>query len=282
MTEVRPQCDDDGFFKPYQCIPGSICYCRAPTGERLFGEMPYLDYEDEEKMSCGCSTNAWKAQNTLDTRHQIIVSRCTEIGSFDNLQCVIGENAACLCVDPKTGSPMADTDIVLEKEIRENHPMCFDPSKHTPGKYSTDCETNYNFYAMSVEANENQTTEMKEPFCQPDGKFLRIQLAGSKKICVDPDGKQIDDYEAEIDEPEEKNMDCNCARARQLLANAGVVELPDCCPNGNFQAWQCRRNDCFCVDNNGNQQGMEVNIEKLQKLKCYNEGKPCHKITATG
>ena len=73
-------------------------------------------------------------------------------------------------------------------------------------------------------------------------------------------------------------MISDCARTRWLLNKAGVVELPKCCSNGNYEAWQCRRNECYCIDKNGDQCGMEVSETDVSKLKCYNEGDPCRAI----
>ncbi|XP_001602125.2 uncharacterized protein LOC100118047 [Nasonia vitripennis] len=277
MAEIRPKCNTDGLYQTVHCIPGSICYCLSPDGHRIFGEIPYLDYEDEKKMTCGCSINAWKALNTLDPKHEISVARCTEIGTFDQLQCVKGENSTCFCVDSQLGSPISNTDIVFEEYINVNMPVCFDSSRHRPGTYSTSCEIEREVYLSYKEDEENAKTgllRINEPFCQPDGKYDRIQIAGSKKVCTDMDGRQIDSYEADI---ADKTIDCNCARTRLVLSNAGVVELPTCCPNGNFEAWQCRRKQCFCVDNYGNQVGREYSSSELSKLDCYkkNEGFPC-------
>lgn len=60
----------------------------------------------------------------MDPNHRFTVARCTEIGKFDGLQCMMGENAICLCVDPETGSPIKDIHIVLEEDIRDSNPMC--------------------------------------------------------------------------------------------------------------------------------------------------------------
>lgn len=73
--------------------------------------------------------------------------------------------------------------------------------------------------------------------------------------------------------------DCSidCARTKWILNEASVTELPTCCEFGNFEAWQCRRNECFCVDKNGNQIGREVDIANVEELSCYviNGGDPC-------
>jgi len=63
----------------------------------------------------------------------------------------------------------------------------------------------------------------------------------------------------------------DCARTRSLLESAGLTELPTCCKNGNFEGMQCRRGSCYCVDRNGNQQGVEKEEAKKNELNCvYN------------
>lgn len=64
----------------------------------------------------------------------------------------------------------------------------------------------------------------------------------------------------------------DCARTRFLLKREGQTELPTCCENGNFRGLQCHREVCYCVDCNGNQQGMEVVEEMKGELKC---AEPC-------
>ncbi|KAK0090343.1 hypothetical protein PV325_001117 [Microctonus aethiopoides] len=282
ITEVRPKCDSDGLFAPFHCIPGSICYCISPEGKRIFGEIPFLNSWDEQTMTCGCALNDWKMQNTLDVKRWneknstgALGARCKANGQFDSLQCMLGDDAKCFCVDPMTGRPNKNIqEVVNVMNIREGYPTCFDPTVHKVGKYDTPCES------LKMSSNELSDYPFDNPICQPDGMFHRLQTMGSKKICVDPSGKQITHdgvkYEIDFNTNAVNIMDCNCARNIWLLSSVGVSELPKCCSNGNFQLWQCRRNVCFCVDNNGDQIGLEVNNKDILKLSCYNpSGQPC-------
>lgn len=47
------------------------------------------------------------------------------------------------------------------------------------------------------------------------------------------------------------------------------LEKPECCPNGNFQKWQCRRGFCYCVDSDGSQIQKEVELKLVSTLTCY-------------
>ncbi|XP_046422651.1 uncharacterized protein LOC124180841 isoform X1 [Neodiprion fabricii] len=271
-SELRPECDNDGLYSAAHCIPGSICYCKAPTGERIFGEIPYLNPWNQREMSCGCSLNAWRAQNTLDPTYHIPVARCLSNGRFDPVQCMNGTNATCLCIDSVTGAPITDISTVNVTNLAEDTLSCFDSTIHTNGTYNTTCEEAYD----TLVANGVTDIELL-PSCQIDGKYERIQYSDSKKICADPNGVQIDSFEALTNATEATIMDCNCARTRWILSKASVTELPTCCDFGNFEAWQCRRNECFCVDENGNQIGHEVAINDLKELTCYitNGGDAC-------
>ncbi|XP_012276444.1 uncharacterized protein LOC105697574 isoform X2 [Orussus abietinus] len=277
--EFRPRCDDDGHYVPEHCVPGFTCYCVAPTGERIFGEIPYLNSWDVQQMSCGCSLHAWKAENTLDPMFPIRVARCLENGLFDPLQCTSAINATCFCVDTVSGAPKMNTEPVPGSELKESNPFCFDPSIHIPGSYEKSCEFEFNslYEGMKNLGGLKGISDVKLPSCQPDGNYAPVQSMMSKKVCVDPRGVQIENFEAAENSMESNIMNCKCARTRWLLAKSRTVDLPSCCSFGNFQAWQCRRNECFCVDENGDQTEREVDINEIEKLSCYkaNEGEAC-------
>ncbi|XP_011310231.1 uncharacterized protein [Fopius arisanus] len=276
--EVRPKCDNDGLFASSHCIPGSICYCVSPEGERIFGESAFLNSWDETKMTCGCSINHWKAQKTIDMSRwekekiPVFTARCTEHGLFDQLQCMLGNQADCACVNPIAGNPNTEVETVKVKDIKEGYPSCFDPKIHMPGSFLTDCEF---MRGIASGSQLEKKPLFNNPICQPDGMFHRVQIMGSKKICVDPSGIQIDNYAADVDSLEASVMHCNCARTVWLLSQNRVSELPKCCSYGNFERWQHRRSQYYCVDENGDQVGLEE--DTLEKLSCYknSNGQPC-------
>jgi hypothetical protein len=59
-----------------------------------------------------------------------------------------------------------------------------------------------------------------------------------------------------------------CARTRFWLTNQKLAK-PICCSNGNYRPIQCRGGVCFCVDDDGNQTGLEVQENNLTELQCY-------------
>lgn len=67
----------------------------------------------------------------------------------------------------------------------------------------------------------------------------------------------------------------DCARNVWLLSQHGATELPKCCIFGNFESWQHRRSQYYCVDENGDQIGLEM--DSKEELCCYKEknGQPC-------
>ena len=69
----------------------------------------------------------------------------------------------------------------------------------------------------------------------------------------------------------------DCARTRWILREAKMEDLPHCCTNGNFEAWQCIQDLCYCVDNNGNQVSIELPENEKSNLPCYkkNNGNSC-------
>ena len=43
---------------------------------------------------------------------------------------------------------------------------------------------------------------------------------------------------------------------------------PVCCENGSYRPIQCRGGVCFCVNSNGDQEGIEVALTETSKLNC--------------
>lgn len=52
-----------------------------------------------------------------------------------------------------------------------------------------------------------------QPTCQPDGMFDRVQTTESRKICVDPSGKQIThngtEYGVDLSSTEAQKINCS-------------------------------------------------------------------------
>lgn len=257
FTQVRPLCDEKGDYLPAHCIGGSICYCVNPQGERIFGEQVYSASSLQETMTCECSLAAWKAEQfAAEMKMYSQPIHCLEDGSYDPLQC---STDRCRCLQARSNVPDADHGI-LEINIMEDNPACFDPNIHQKGKYKRECEEK----AFKIMQDKEQLLSegilpmgLRIPDCQYDGRYNRVMVTDTEKICIDPDGNSLG-YTVLRNDTLSDGMDCNCARTRFLMERQGLTELPTCCANGNFRRKQCRRGLCYCVDCNGNQEGKET------------------------
>ncbi|XP_069686026.1 uncharacterized protein [Periplaneta americana] len=268
FTQLRPQCDAKGEFKPAHCIAGSICYCINPDGERIFGEKVFSASSIQDQMTCECSLAAWKAEQLAKEMGVYSQSvHCLDDGRYDPLQC---SDDMCRCLKTETNELDMSEDGILEINLMEGSPSCFDSKIHEKGRYKQKCEEKA--LKMMQEA-QNLLDEgiipigFRLPDCQYDGRYSRVMVMDTEKICVDPDGNSLG-YKILRNDSLSDIMDCNCARTRWLLEREEVEELPNCCSNGNFNRIQCRRGYCFCVDYNGNQEGLEVPEEDRDKVEC--------------
>ncbi|XP_021934661.1 thyroglobulin-like isoform X2 [Zootermopsis nevadensis] len=276
FTRVRPLCDERGDYLPAHCIGGSVCYCVNPQGERIFGEQVYSASSLRETMTCECSLAAWKAEQ-LATEMEVYLEpiHCLEDGSYDPLQC---NDGMCRCLLTGSNIPSADYPV-HEINIMEDNPVCFDHRIHQTGKYKRECEEKA---SKIMQDRINLLSEgifpvgLRLPNCQYDGRYNRVKVTDTEKICVDPDGNSLG-YSVLRNNTLSNGMDCNCARTSFLLKQVGETELPICCDNGNFRRMQCRRGLCYCVDCNGNQLGIELDEAIKDELKCDDSCSICEK-----
>ncbi|XP_068893390.1 thyroglobulin-like [Tenebrio molitor] len=270
--QVRPNCDDDGFYKPYKCLPGQTCFCVDNEGERIFGEIPYTSIA-ELTMKCECSRKQKQAEKFIGrTLHPNEYFRCTENGDYDVIQCI---DDKCMCTDPLDGIPTYPTTASINMEDISNKTLdCFIEGVHETGKFYYACAESY--LEILDEDNKYKANGFdavfgsKFPNCTIDGKYAPIQLNVEKEevFCADPDGLQIEEYGMHLSE-NTGSMNCNCARSKRFLPKDSTEDLV-CCPNGNYRKYQCRRGVCYCVDTDGYQNGNEeVAMYELDKLSCY-------------
>ncbi|KAJ9595074.1 hypothetical protein L9F63_013639, partial [Diploptera punctata] len=269
-TQMRPLCTARGEYFPAHCIGSSICYCVNPEGERIFGEAAYTGPAMQQSMTCECSLANWKAdQLAKEMGIQNIPIHCLEDGSYDLLQCI---HNMCRCLNSDTKTPDEKAGVVLEMNLMEDNPQCFDAKIHEANKYKRTCEEKLEEALDEIELlKEEGITPMGTnlPNCQYDGRYDRVMINNTYKQCVDPDGNILEQYILTRTDTLSEQMDCNCARTRWLLQREKHTELPTCCENGNFRKMQCRRGKCYCVDCNGNQIEAEVDErDKLTKLSC--------------
>uniref|UniRef100_A0A182QB15 Thyroglobulin type-1 domain-containing protein n=1 Tax=Anopheles farauti TaxID=69004 RepID=A0A182QB15_9DIPT len=274
----RPDCDGDGNFQPLRCIPGQTCYCVDEDGKRIFGEAVHTA-SIQISMRCECSRLAAKARTLLNSQYPVLTSRCDSKGSFDQLQCV---EDMCVCVDMHTGRPSSD----LRNVTRGLASLpCFDKRLHENTTYLRDCENVKIAQIMDISeytSGDFNVLEFDRDICQPDGFYDRIQLhpTGGYQYCADRDGAPIEEYRAPLSTPLAATMNCKCARARKLLLDSKSLEVPECCPNGNYKRLACRRGECYCVNEDGEQVGVERPEKDKQKLPCYNGGDYCPLVVA--
>ncbi|KAG8227479.1 hypothetical protein J437_LFUL002368 [Ladona fulva] len=253
-SEIDPNCDDHGDYGPVQCIPGSICYCSSPTGERIFGEMVYKHGDMTSRMDCACSRAEWRARNRIKSIEEqasrqlqmaSIFARCTPSGSYDILQCV---KTRCACVD-KEGVPQPPdygkkVDYTYLSNMKDGKPWCFNLTKYKPGSFETPCLRERGKFIDIMHQLEGGGKieaivlgeEFVIPSCDPDGSFQRVQRSWERDFsdlvcsvyCVDPEGNLLGDADGAYSLPHNtlaaSEMDCNCARTVYLLKEWGLEE----------------------------------------------------------
>ncbi|XP_055532224.1 uncharacterized protein LOC129722641 [Wyeomyia smithii] len=263
----RPACDADGNFAPVVCIPGQTCYCVDEDGNRIFGEAVHTA-NIQISMRCECARLAAKAQKLLSSRYPIFTSRCDSKGSFDQLQCV---DDICTCVDMHSGEPTSD-----RKNITRGLAglPCFSKRLHENTTYLRECELVKLSQMHEIRQYEQlgfNVLEFDADICQPDGWYNKIQTNDTHKYCANKDGTVIEPFILEKGTAEAASMNCKCARARKMLLESNSLEVPDCCPNGNYKSLACRRGQCYCVDEDGNQIGVEKPAKYKSELDCFNK-----------
>lgn len=193
--------------------------------------------------------------------------RCMPDGSFDPIQCL---DDACLCVDTTDGVPTyPDNDLVNITALDADTMPCFDNKSHTEYDYYRVCEDTFNRNYnddLKFRLDGYETYGATYVKCQMDGNFALIQSNDKEVFCADPNGVKIEEYSVPIDDAAISEMDCKCARANLLISG---LERPECSPNGNYKRMQCRRGECRCVDENGNQIEKEVPKEIAESLSCW-------------
>ncbi|XP_059481310.1 thyroglobulin-like [Neocloeon triangulifer] len=272
-----PVCDDRGQFATVTCIPGSVCYCTSPKGDRLFGEVLFSSQELMTTMRCGCSRDAWNAAQ-IGLGDGVFFAHCLPDGSYDPLQCVDGN---CVCID-REGGIVSDGRVHVAL-LNVKSPNCFNASLgHTKASWARPCEIKrYNRLVLDKALRDAGVMLFPElPNCGLDGRYERVQAEDEELFCSDEFGEQIENFRVGRSDALAREMNCHCARTRYLLKNAEAEsslspDLPCCCLNGNFQPWQCVRGLCYCVNEHGAQIDQEVPEENLDQLTCYDKDNAC-------
>ena len=107
----------------------------------------------------------------------------------------------------------------------------------------------------------------KSPICTPDGYYATLQHNNEFNKCVDIEGNVIEHFEnIETNSIQGRSMNCACAQTRKYLSE--LKHKPKCCVNGNFEGMQCQSGFCFCVNEFGVQEGIEVEQSQVDQLNC--------------
>lgn len=253
-----PTCDSDGKFLPRTCIPGQNCFCVNEAGERIFGEA--LPHQEQH---CECSRMNDNMKKLLAQSFPFFSMRCKSDGSYENLQC-FGD--LCICVDEKSGSQTSDVMKIYDLP-------CFNKKIHprNSSELIKPCEEIKQSLINTIWEAEREGIFMDDvmfDICDPDGSYAAVQENDVTKFCADKQGYKIEDFSVRKGTLEAQSINCKCARARKFLMKNDQLEIPECCPNGNYKKLACRRGYCYWIDQNGKQSSVEVIDIMKSKLPC--------------
>jgi hypothetical protein len=263
--QQTPSCNGDGNFAPLICVPGQNCFCINESGERIFGDS--LHHSNIYRIQhCGCSRLNDKLKDLVEQRFPFFTTRCQSDGSFDPVQCF---SDLCVCVDSQSGSPTSDTKNLT---VGLSALPCYDEkTHHDEFNYARPCENIKQGLINTIFEAERtgfSNVEVNADICDPDGSYKAVQENDLSMFCADKNGERIEEFSVSKGSPSASTMNCKCARARKLLMDAHFLDIPKCCPNGNYKHLTCRRGFCYCIDDDGKQVSVEVIDIHRNKLPC--------------
>ncbi|XP_056638366.1 uncharacterized protein LOC130446258 [Diorhabda sublineata] len=265
--EVRQECDSEGEFVTYNCIPGQTCYCVNSTGSRIFGEIDYTS-KPETQLFCKCSLKHYEA--TVIMGKQLGPGeyfRCAADGSYETVQCI---DDKCFCVDSYDGAPTYPAEKSVNiTEVSKDTLKCY--KKEEPGIVYPACTEIYLKVAKEYESYKEKGYRAilgyQYPSCDLDGTYKAVQENSTHKFCVDKEGSILYTVDKVVNATLAESMNCKCARANLIMT---TFEKATCDENGNYSEKQCRRGKCRCVDYDGNQVCKSTNceVDENEELKC--------------
>uniref|UniRef100_G3WK69 Thyroglobulin n=1 Tax=Sarcophilus harrisii TaxID=9305 RepID=G3WK69_SARHA len=161
---------------------------------------------------------------------ELFVPTCTEVGSYDQVQCFAGE---CWCVDPQGRELPAS-------RIQGQSPRC-----------PTECEMQRE-QAQVLLKSLPAGSSLAVPSCSSDGSFLPVQCSDSGCYCVDSKGQVIPRTETVKGEPKQCPTTCQLAAEKIFLQTVqdflskpsqfpqlSDIYIPQCNSKGQWKRVQC-------------------------------------------
>ncbi|XP_046403639.1 uncharacterized protein LOC124169172 [Ischnura elegans] len=239
---LKHYCEPDGTYSAVQCKGDPIngrCFCYNSDGSRLFGSSWW---KNAKNMTCACSREAALIKETLGRTD--VSLHCSLDGNYEQLQC---DDHLCWCADFKTGVPIVE---VVPDTMMTLLP-CYVPE---PDKtiYLRECESieiSVNHIRDIAERHGNRLT-ITPARCDQDGSYGPVQLIQGEVRCARQDRTMIGNWQGNLHDI--KNVDCNCARDKEMFAEYGLDFYMECQTNGNYLQLQSDGGaNTFCVDRDG-------------------------------
>ena len=209
-------------------------------------------------------------------------ARCLPNGNYDPIQCMDaheGLDEICVCVLPwqEVGDHLTPNGTSAFPETITDL-SCFDQTIHSQDYYRPCQKVVRNLELKSkIDDYEVFPAELA-PICTPDGYYAKLQTDQEFNHCTDRLGQTMETYHSiPKNTIKGKSMNCECAQARTYLSY--LKPKPRCCTNGNFEGMQCLSGFCYCVNEYGVQEGIEVEQSQSNTLNCKDfccEDEFCH------
>merc|ERR1711915_114066 len=302
MDQMRPVCDDHGYWAPVQCTGSDVCRCvDKKTGDPIHGFETNMTAA-LSSMTCGCAREAMELkemgcgmkvkydgpapknmkrykqeyEECLNTKESYYPSmlRCLPNGNYDAAQCIEQTTDApnnpaysmemCFCYEE--GKPLNSSmaPINIAHIVLECHREN-NKTGHYEGFYRP-CEKSHVDLTKNI-ANykadgATYISTEKLPDCDIDGFYSKVQKSENPAN----DGLCVDRFGKPLEGyvGEFATMDCECAVISNLTSQWG--EKPSCTVDGSYKKQQCRGGKCYCVDRYGRQCAKEV--DQTETLDC--------------
>ncbi|XP_065054572.1 uncharacterized protein LOC135683288 isoform X1 [Rhopilema esculentum] len=283
-----PKCDASGLYEEVQCLLSKKkCWCvDKKTGLPVAGKgVPdSLTCIKKEETKCQKVRKlAIKlAEADFDDEEDLLgpfIPTCDEEGNYAEVQC-LKSSGFCWCVD-ENGEEVIGTKT-------RGVPNC-----KKVDKPSTECQKQREDSlktALKIDGKVIPAPGVFLPTCEADGRYSPLQCHQSIGTCwcVDKNGTEVDGTRTKESRPNCDRAPTKCEKLRRQILSGlervpdderSLTRLPSCDGNGNFNQIQCwnKINECWCVDQNGNEvphtrvSSGEPDCKKRKLTKCQKE-----------